>query len=243
LAARLVVNPRYLLAGLCVAVSLAKPQIGILVIPGLFVAFGHHHRLRGIVSFGGASVLWVILLSVPLWIADLGWPSDLLRALRLNQEQQWLQPSLLALMETHLGDLGRIVWGIIAISMFALNIWLWWKLRPETAVIWSLGLTPLVTPYIWSWDFVLLIPLIVFAIYHFRSKLSFALVGLAYAFCWVFMFRILTKTEGQEAQFWWIPWLFVSVISAGFLLDAQPLARVRLLQTHIDKRSSLQAKD
>jgi hypothetical protein len=43
------------------------------------------------------------------------------------------------------------------------------------------------------------------------------------------MFRILTKTEGQEARFWWIPWLFVLIIGVGFLLEAQPLARRRKL--------------
>jgi hypothetical protein len=227
LAARLIVNPRYLLAGFLVAVSLAKPQIGLLVVPGLFVAFGRHHRLRGAILFAGALALWVLLLTIPLWIADPAWFRGFLTALRLNQEQEWVQPSLITLLIGRWGAPGWVLGGIVTVSLFCANIWLWLKRAPEEAVIWSLALTPFITPYIWSWDFVMLAPLMVYAIYRFQSKFPFALLGLAYLFCWRLMLSILVNTEGQESRFWWVPWLIVLSICSGFLVDARPFARFR----------------
>ncbi len=227
LASRFVVNPRYLLAGFLVAVSLAKPQMGLLVVPGLFVAYGRYHRLRGVALFAGFLVLWTTLLTIPLWTAHPLWFNDFLTAMRLNQERQWVQPSLLTLLATQWGTLGSVLSAVLVAGVFGVNIWLWLKRSPQEAVIWSLALTPFITPYVWSWDFVMLVPLMAYAVYSFEFKLSFAFLGLAYFLCWRLMLSIILNTDAQESRFWWIPWLIVTAICIGFVVDSQVFYRFR----------------
>ncbi len=237
LSARFVTRPRYLLAGFLVAVALAKPQLGALVVPGLFVAYGRLYRLGGVLSFVGALVLWIVLLIVPLWIAHPAWFSDFVTALRQNQE--WAQPSLFTLLRLQWGTAGWLLWGLLAAGLFGANAWLWLKYPPENAVIWSLALTPLVTPYIWSWDFAILVPLMTYAFFHLEFKPARLLFGLGYVSCWCLMVWVRFNTDNSDHRFWWIPWLIVAGACAAYLIDARLSAHPRLPTQSQQERSIL----
>jgi len=235
LSARFVTRPRYLLAGFLVAVALAKPQLGALVVPGLFVAYGRLYRLKGVLSFAGALVLWIILLVIPLWIAHPSWFGDFVTALWHNQE--WAQPSLFTLLRLQWGTLGWLLWGLLAIGVFSANAWLWLKHPPQNAVIWSLALTPLVTPYIWSWDFAILVPLMTYAFFHLELKPARVLFGLGYVLCWFLIVWVRFNTDNSDHRFWWIPWLIVASACVAYLIDARPFANPRLSEQSQRERS------
>lgn len=237
LSTRFVTRPRYLLAGFLVAVALAKPQLGALVVPGLFIAYGRLYRLKGVLSFAGALVLWIILLIVPLWIAHPSWFSDFATALRQNQE--WAQPSLFTLLRLQWRTMGWLLWGLLAVGLFCANVWLWLKHPPQNAVIWSLALTPLVTPYIWSWDFVLLVPLINLAVFNLALKSARLLFGLGYVLCWCLIVWVRFNTDNSDHRFWWIPWLIVASAGAAYLIDARLSVNPRLPKQSQQERSIL----
>jgi hypothetical protein len=223
LAARFVAAPRYLLVGFLVVVSLAKPQLSVLVVPGLFIVYGRDHGLGGILSFTGALVLWIMLLTLPLWVAHPLWLSDFVAA--QGQNPKWAHPSFFALLPVLWGTIGLVLWGISALGIFVVNVQLWLKRPPQNAVIWSLALTPLVTPYIWSWDFVILLPLIVYAIARVECTTSRIVVGLGYLMSWGLMVWIRICTDHSDERYWWVPWLTVAFVGVGCLMDARASAK------------------
>jgi hypothetical protein len=92
------------------------------------------------------------------------------------------------------------------------NLFLWARLPKREAAAWSLALTTLITPYVWSWDFVLLIPLLV--IYLFRKLPGYAKILLYFAImsCWgVFAFLKFYGYTSDEL-YWWVPWYLVGLI-------------------------------
>ena len=87
LATHLITVPNYVMAGFLVAVALSKPQLAVLVVPGLFLAVGRLFRVRGLLSFAGTLALWSVLLTLPLWIAHAQWANDFLSAQGQNPGQ------------------------------------------------------------------------------------------------------------------------------------------------------------
>ena len=67
-----------------------------------------------------------------------------------------------------------------------------------------MGFALLVSPYIGSWDFVVLLPLIVhsFLPASFWQKIF---IFSSYAVAWILMARIQLLTENHNFFFWWVP--------------------------------------
>ena len=119
--------------------------------------------------------------------------------------------------------------GMLALGVFGINVWLWARRPSEDAVVWSLALTLLVTPYVWSWDFVMLVPLMVWAISHLESEISRALTGLGYVAIWGLMVWIRLHTDGSDHRLWWVPWLTAAIVYVGYLMDARSYSQRRVL--------------
>ncbi|NJL34806.1 MAG: hypothetical protein HC893_14345 [Chloroflexaceae bacterium] len=157
LLARHLTNHTVLMPALMLVLMLTKPQLSILVLPGFCLAYYRLHGMRQTVSLLGTAAGWGLLLCVPLFLAAAKWPQDFIHQLQNNPD--WKQPSTFDMMRIQFGQTGIALWGLIALIGFGLNLRWWWQLPAHDAVLWSLALTPLITPYIWSWDFVLLLPL------------------------------------------------------------------------------------
>jgi hypothetical protein len=77
-------------------------------------------------------------------------------------------------------------------------------------------LTPLVSPYTWSWDFVLVLPLFVWGLFHWQQREIQGLLLVAYLANWILMMRVVLTTDGSDHYFWWGSWLLVGVMVAAW---------------------------
>ncbi len=217
----LLMQERFILAGFCMAVALAKPQIAFLALPGYWILSYHRGRWRGAWLFPAAILLSTALLTVPLWIGYPAWVPDFLRALTENPD--WLQPTLYTAFVRWWGPTWRIVPAVISAALFLLNLRLWWRCPPQEVLPWSLALTTVATPYIWTWDFVLLLPLI-FDLLNRQTVRSTRLIwGGGYLLLWFLTaWPVMGKGEEDHSFFWWMPWL---ILALAFLSQAAQYGR------------------
>jgi hypothetical protein len=205
------------LSALLVALALTKPQLGIFALSGLLIAAYRLDATRGTLRFAAAIVTWIGLLTLPLFLLYPAWIPDFIQALRENQS--WLQPSLFSLLPIWLGWPGRLMWALLFVLLLSLNGWLWWKWPCLETLCWSLALTPLASPYIWSWDFVLLLPLLVWGIFHFRSLTARGTLIVGYLINWGLMFWTILGSDGSDHHFWWASWFIVSIAFIAQLIE------------------------
>jgi hypothetical protein len=223
LAARLVADQRFLLAGLVVAPALAKPQLAVLALPGLWLAAWRGGRQRGLLLFPAAVLVGTAALTVPLWIAHPNWFPDFLRTLQANPS--WLQPTLFTVLRGLLGPAGTWLAGLVALGALAVNLWLWWKYPAQEVVPWSLALTTLATPYLWTWDVVLMLPLLIRSVQRQRALAARALWGGGVAVLWGALLTIRLLTDESDHRHWWVPWFLFLLVGIGYLLQRRASAR------------------
>jgi hypothetical protein len=217
---------RSAVAGFCVALSLTKPQLAALALPGLLIGAYRQGGPRAVPGLLGWIAVWLLVLSAPLWLVYPAWPADFL--LSVGRNQAWAHPSLAVLLPVHFGALGLALWLALAASSFAANAWLWARYPPARAVVWSLALTPLVVPYVWSWDFVLLAPLLVRTGFELHSRRARAVLLAGYLACYALLLWLQLAVTPDEFVRWWVP---------GFLLGVCILSRIagtRALQRAAD---------
>jgi hypothetical protein len=111
------------------------------------------------------------------------------------------------------------VWAILFGAATLFNGRLWWQKPGLEALWWSLALTPLVSPFIWSWDFVLLLPLFVWCLFHLRSRVAQVILGAGYLVNWYLMMRVILTTDGSDHYFWWGSWFLMLVMIAGIMTE------------------------
>jgi len=229
-AAHFVARRRFLAAGLLLAVTLAKPQLAVLVAPGLAVACVRQGGKRGLLVYLGATILGTALLTVPLWLGYPAWMPDFLQALGRNSI--WLQPTLFTMFRLAWGPVAQIVPVLFSLGLLVLTIWLWRRYPPVEAMPWTLGLTILATPYVWTWDLVLLLPLVFRSLFRQRSWVARATWGFGYALCWSVMTWIRLRTNNSDHRYFWLPWFIFLLILGGHLVENRfsPAGRQPLLR-------------
>ncbi len=196
------------------AVAFAKPQLLVFLLPGLLLALYAQVGLRGLFRAALLAALAALLLTIPLFIAAPSWPLDFVRSLGENPD--WLQPSLLNILRFYLGPSALFLWAPLFAGFFALNLWIWRRLPPHIAVLWSMALTPLVTPYVWSWDFVLILPLFGYIALQSQNRRTLALLFGGYAICWAAAIAVtFSAPKVSNHLYWWIPWAMMGVVGLG----------------------------
>ena len=75
-----------------------------------------------------------------------------------------------------------------------------------------MALNLVAVPYVWSWDFVLLMPLFVATLIATRSLALRGLMLIVYAAVWILTVHIRLTTLADEAQFWWMPLVLLATI-------------------------------
>jgi hypothetical protein len=154
---------------------------------------------------------------MPLFLGNLMWFDGFVEAIGRNAT--WLQPTLFSLLPQIWGLQGVFVWASFFLAIFIINFRLWQTCSPNDAIYWSLALTPLISPYIWSWDFVMGLPLFIRTLFRVRHKASLVFLLTGYVVSWILMFNIIVKTEGSDHRFWWASWSIVFLVLGVNLLD------------------------
>jgi hypothetical protein len=216
-AAILVNQGRIGASAVLIAIALTKPQLGILVVPGLFIRVWRDGRWRAAVMFFGALTLSMFWFALSFWVIAPQWHQDLFAITRATQT--WLQPALFRTLQLTFGELGLMLWGALTIGIFLLNAGMWFKLPARRAVSWSLALTALVSPYLWSWDFVLLLPALVDAASRFQLKITRVLFVLGGVLIEGMTMYIRLFTDNSDERFWWVPLAVFALIGSGYAFE------------------------
>lgn len=208
-----------LLTAFLLALGLSKPQLAILILPGFLVYTWKNLGLRRAAQLLLGLAAWLLVLMVPLFLAFPNWLPDFLWAMRQNPS--WAQPSSLYLLRTTFPAAGTFLWVVLLLLVSAINLRLWTVLPVREAMLWSLVLTLLVTPYLWTWDFVLLLPLFMAALFRARSKASLAVLVGGYLACLVVVTVMKVRGDVAEPLFWWVPGFLLAVLLAGQWVESR----------------------
>jgi hypothetical protein len=209
LAAYFIEHKNETLASFFAAIGMTKPQLALIGILGLCFHYFHQHNFRGWISFCTKITGWIALLCVPLFVIYPMWIKDLVANFQANP--LWIQPSLFSILPQEMGILGLVVWGCIATASITTCFFVWEKRPPENAMYWTLGLTTISSIYLWSWDFILLLPLwtSIFSKASIKKRIFFFS---AYLLAWIAMVIIQRNPNGNNQWFWWVPIWFMGII-------------------------------
>ena len=201
---------------LLIVLGAAKPQLTILIYPGIIASTYQHQGWRGLARLLGASLAMLSICLLPLFVFHPGWVSGFLEVVRYVLNIQWDLPTPFVQLTLHLGKTGLRIWFLLFIASLALSLYLWLQKGAKTGMLWSMALTPLVTTYCSSWDFTLLLPLFFWLFLNFRSIWSRA--GLIVGMLLVDILQIiprLGKNDVPDGLQWWIPptLLFIYILS------------------------------
>jgi hypothetical protein len=209
------------LLGGCIALAIPKPQLLLLALPSLCISIirqqqkNHPSSLLPAGRLLMAAGVGSLIFTLPLWLGYPNWIEGFLWALGRNAD--WIQPSSLNLFR-HLTQniaFGTVLWAIWGGALFGIAAWLAWRQPCDTALRWSLALTPLVTPYVWSWDFVLLLPVMIHSLWLCQRWLTRILWILGYGIIWwgILQQRLnATNTLASDEHFWWIPYGVLALV-------------------------------
>ena len=151
---------RPLLAGVALAgLALKPPLLTVVMLIGVWLLFRRNWKAIGGIAFGGLGLLVIGLIQDPLWIQKFLGAGGNLLSMRLGH-----QPTIISY--TRLACSGEmtcafIAYGFIALALVTLFVFLIWKkqvsLSPLMAFSAAIALGVLLPPYIWSYDYALLI--------------------------------------------------------------------------------------
>jgi len=205
------------LAGFLFALALVKPQHCIVVLPSVGMYLLFHKRLQDALKLFLTICFFVAILTVPLWLSSSNWFMDFL--LNLQRNPNWEQPNIFSLLHNKFGLLGFIFWLPLYTIILMLSLQAWSKYEPQKAVLWSLALTTIVSPYLWSWDFVFLLPLFVNTAIELSNFLSRLTLSIFYIVCFIFSLIALQGVAATDKVLWWFPITLIIGVAASIKID------------------------
>ncbi len=212
---------RLVLSALLFAVALSKPQLCVIVLPSLVAWLVISQRqwriaIKFLVVMGG----FALLLTVPLWLGSPQWLEDFWS--NLNGNPQWSQPVLFSQLYIKAGRSGLVLWCLAFVACLVLSIRLWDRLGPTRGVLWSIALTTVASPYLWSWDFVLLLPLLVDTAARLTNRLSRLVLFAFWAACLVLTVVSIQVVGAGDSRLWWLPPVIITGIALSLRLAEWP---------------------
>ncbi|MCZ2127833.1 MAG: DUF2029 domain-containing protein [Anaerolineales bacterium] len=210
----LVVKEKRWLGAFVLALGLTKLHLMTLSLLGLTL---WSYR-RGGAKEAAALILRVasacVVLCLPLFIAYPNWIPDALQSMSSNAA--WTFPTLQNFFIRSLGvTAGMTLWVVAVVLIAAFALCLWTRLDPVRAAFWTLGLSLLISPYIGSWDFVALLPLLIYVYVDAGKRQKIFIVG-AYLAAWVLMASGQAQTDSHNYFFWWVPLWHLAVAALTF---------------------------
>jgi len=199
------------LSAFLLVLGMTKPQIGIFILFGVSIYQFRTGGFNGLVSYGLKAFLAALTLTLPLFIAEPKWIPDFIVSLQSNTPE-WTHPSILSQLEIWIGGWAYLVWGSFLISMLWFITRLWKNNTPQIAALWTLAITVLVTPYVWSWDFVLILPLLVYVLSRVNWNGWFLLL-VGYVLIWGGIAVIQLSDNFHNSRFWWVPVSYIGLVT------------------------------
>ncbi len=159
--------------------------------------------LRDAFKFFWATCFFVVIQTAPLWVSSSTWFSDFLSNLQRNPS--WMQPNIFSMLLNKFGAPALIFWFTLYTIILVLSFQIWSKCKPQKAVLWSLALTAIISPYLWSWDFILLLPLLLDTAIDLSNSLARLTLLIFYVACLFISIIILQGGSASDEVLWWFP--------------------------------------
>jgi hypothetical protein len=207
-----------LMLGAVLAITFTKPQLIVLFLPAFVIVLYREKGLKTVLKTIAFSFTWALVFCVPLFLIYPNWIPDFLNNLTTNPH--WAYPTLYAWLLSSLESqsLAIALSGLYLLAGISIVVYLSLKHNGLDALMWSLSLTTLFSPLIWSWDFVLMYPLILYMAFDRRSKTS----------CWISIVGFLTgmvlfiimKNAGfvNDRYAIWVPVLLNAILATSYLV-------------------------
>jgi len=202
--------------GALLAFSFTKPQLALLFLPAYLVLYCRIFGFRNSMRVFGATLAWILLFCLPLFIFYPGWIPDFLANLAGNS--QWQYPTLYAFLLNSTAVRANAVplGGLFLLLGICMAVFLTMRRNRTEALLWSLALTPLFSPIVWSWDFVLLLPMFVYLMSEPKSKRNGWLLYGGYAAC-ILLFIMLRSGIKSDHLSFWVPPMLNAVMAASIV--------------------------
>ncbi len=217
------------------ALTLAKPQLTIFILPGFFYSYLREHGFSRTLQLIAYLILAIGITSIPLFAFYPQWIVDFIRNLMDNPT--WAHPSSLYILRMSFNKIGEASWWLLLLVGSSVNLWLWARLPKREAAVWSLALTTLITPYVWSWDFVLLIPLISSYLYKNIPRSATGILYFGFISCWCAITYLKLSGLTSDDLNWWVPWYLIGIVLTSIILG-----KVLAVSGAIAERSHIQEK-
>jgi len=188
--------------GLFLALLFTKPQLIIFSLP-VFI-------FRLILEKGTVSVLiqiiWIVtgllICSSPLILGGENWIYQLIENLKGNT--RWLQPNPFSFLVQQIGLSPLIGFIFFAIALSFLFYYSYTHNMYDSIIL-SMAITTLLSPFIWSWDFVLLFPLVISSYKKNNFKIARLIILLGFSSITLFFLVIKISGYNSDDLFIWIP--------------------------------------
>jgi len=201
------------------ALGLTKPQLGLLVYPGLVVHTWRHQGFRQAVWLMLSTAICVAVMTIPLFVFYPTWLDGFVLVTIDNFDTHWGLPTLFVQLPMLLGKSGYLIWGAVFLATMGLSLWIWYSKDKKEAVLLSLALTPLATTYASSWDFMLLLPAFYWLVLNIKVKAARAILLTGAGLVYVFQYIARWKHDIPDGSQWWIMPAMVSVFLAVWLVE------------------------
>jgi hypothetical protein len=205
-------NLKPIVIGLLISITLTKPQLVVLFLPTYLIMSFREQGVKYSSKIIIYILIWTAVLCAPLFIFFPNWIPDFLSNLATNNT--WFYPTLYAFLVSNFGlrTMTLSLAGIYLVIGLMVSIFLSIKLDKFEALLWVLAITPLFSPIVWSWDFVLLYPLMIFMVLEKKSVVSSRITYSGYVICTI-IFIVMRSTGHISEHFtFWIPVFLISVL-------------------------------
>lgn len=204
---------------LILVLGLTKPQLAILIYPGILISVWRKKGWRQAVWLVLSTGLCTVLSIIPLFLYYPGWLADFLFITFDNLGKGWGLPTLFVQLPFLIGTAGYGIWAIIFLAALVVALWLWIQKESRLAMIASLAMTPMVTAYASSWDFMLLLPAFFWLILNLRTRVARAALLAGMLFVVVAQITIRWHQDIADGSQWWVPPVLILVYLASLAIE------------------------
>jgi hypothetical protein len=201
-------SPFFLLIGL------SKPQVGFIFAIWLFSQLWKKGR-KYLLSYMIRTFLWGCIIMTPIFSFYPRWMEDFFGNIQNNN--RWDQPALFSILTKNFDQVGLVAWLLVFFLAMIFTIYYLEKQNPDFRFAFIFAITAMVAPYIWSWDFVILFPIMMASILKadtIKSMLSIVVVLGIDAVFWI----IRLQGPINDYHNWPIPILIFGLLFVLFLV-------------------------
>ncbi|HEY9124131.1 MAG TPA: glycosyltransferase family 87 protein [Bacteroidales bacterium] len=210
------------LLGFLLAVSLVKPQLTVIFLPVFTVILWRKNGAFVVLKTILWTILWFFLLITPLFIFYADWSSAFFR--NLIENPSWAYPTLYTLTREVFTQksLPIIITGLYLLFGIGLMLAKAKKMSEKEAMLWSLALTPVFSPVVWSWDFVFMYPLTVYLAYDHKFRVSKNIISIGFVICLVLYITMVQRGYYYDEYSMWVPIVLCLILLLSYRCRKNP---------------------